>query len=393
MTEANQHAPDPGQWDDELDLRRLAHSIWRRRFAVLLLAVLGASAGLGLSLFNSRYVSEGVFLVPELTLDQYKRYESALANEIRLVEFLEHGYDTAQPAAEMIRELIARPERVAEAVRPEFRFTERDAKFFGVRFEDKNALVGMRLKLSQKERSREAPLRLLAEYVRDTAIKVDVEAILLDACVLQQTRELELRNLQIEGEFLVRQQEDKAATLRSLIERTPGGGANDARQVVSLARGGERFLAPSAQLVAAEVQIADYRLEQATRERELVAASLKRDYYCAARDLLKRPGTGRGFLMGLEALQQKVLANSDMQRDIVEHTANAFNVERQRWTSLYIERMRLVASPEGSQVLVRRPGRALGTLLGGLIGLLLGVLAALLYEWLAVNREVIFARD
>lgn len=385
-------AREPDRWDDPIDFGRLVHAVWRRRWAVLALSVLGAAAGLGLSLVNSRYVSEGVILIPDFTLEQFKRYESALANELRLLEFLQHAGTASNAAAPLIREAMARPEQMADAIRPEFTYTERDAKLFGVRLEDKNALVGIRLRLSQRERVKEAPLRTLAEYVRDTAIKVDLDEALVQRCTEQGTRELELRNLQLDGEFQVRQQEDKAATLRKIIERTPET-VIDNRQVVSLARGGERFLSPTAQLVAAEVQIADYQLEQKARERELVAAALRRDYYCKARVLLNRSGTGRQFLKDVEALKAEVLVNADRARDIVEFTANAFDVERQKWTNHYIERMRLVASPEGAQVLVRKPGRTLGVLLGGILGLVAGILAALAQGWLRTHREVVFAKD
>jgi hypothetical protein len=380
-------------FDDSIDLRAVVHVLWRRKLLVMGMALCGALLGLLLATLSTRYVSEGLLLMPSVTFEQYKRYEVALANEPRLVQFLQESEQVETPAGQLLLKLIQTPGKVSEAVQPAFSHTDRDARQFGIKMENPSGFVGVRLSLSQPEKTREQPLRLLAEYARDTAIKIDLDQWVLSRCLENQTRELELRNLQLEDEFLSRQQQAKVVRLRQIIESTPGAGAIDNRQVVSLEKGSERFLSPIAQIVAAEVSIADYELAEAARERELVAAAMKKDYYCRARDLMAKPGTGRAFLLSLKALKDLALANVGSTLDVVEHTANAFDVEREKWNSAYLSQMRFVVAPEGAEVRVRKPGRIVGTLGGGVLGFMFGAVLALVLAWWRVNRAVIVADD
>ena len=114
---------------------------------------------------------------------------------------------------------------------------------------------------------------------------------------------------------------------------------------------------------------------------------------CKARDLLNEPGTGRAFLLAIKALENQVLKDRDRKLPIVEHTANAFDVELEQWNSNYLGRMRFVVAPEGAEVRVRNPGRVVGTLAGGILGFLVGVLVALVLSWWRTNRAIIVAKD
>lgn len=375
--------------DDGSALRELAHTLWRRRILIVVVSLIFAGLGLLLSQYSTKYVSEGLLLMPSVSVDDYKRYETAMYNQPRLREFLELSEQTEHPAAELILRLLKNRARLSQAVRPEFAYTERDARQFGVRIEGQTGMLGVRLELNERERVPESPLRLLADYVRDTAIKIDLEARLLKWCTDYKTRELELRNQQIDGDFDIRQQRSKADGIRSIIERTPGASALGDRQVVSIDGGGERFLPPVAQIVAAEVMIAELEMAQVVRERNLAVAQLKKDYYCSAREAIGQPVTGRAFLTQLKGLAEKVLAGRDMSSDIIERVANVFEVQQRRWTSTYLERMRFVAAPEGAQVEMRKPSRLIGLVGGGVLGFLLGCGVALFLAWWRRNREVI----
>jgi LPS O-antigen subunit length determinant protein (WzzB/FepE family) len=65
----------------------------------------------------------------------------------------------------------------------------------------------------------------------------------------------------------------------------------------------------------------------------------------------------------------------------VEKTWNELDVERENWTTTYLQSMRFVASPEGTEVKERKPGLALGVVLGGLLGGMLGMFITLVRAW------------
>src|SRR5688572_7720543 len=82
-------APSAVDADEVLiDFRRLAHAIMRRKWVVIASMLLGAAAGYFASVQSTRYVSEGLLLMPNVALGDYKRYEVALANRPRLDSFL-----------------------------------------------------------------------------------------------------------------------------------------------------------------------------------------------------------------------------------------------------------------------------------------------------------------
>lgn len=375
--------------DDEIDLRQLVSTLWAQKGLIAGVGVLGAALGVGGSLLSTKYVTEGLLLTPSVSATDYKRYESVLSSGARLEEFLRLGAQSDTADGQRLQRLARTPNGLRESIKPEFALTEKDQKTFGIKpnGEAQNALVGMQIRYADKDPSNGTPLALLAEYVRDSVIKVDLADSTLADCSTYTTRAQELRNQQLEDDFTIRQEAQRIADLREIIARHPDAGAAESRQIVSLERGTERFLSPAAQLVAAEIQIADLKLAEAQRERERVASELKRKYYCDAEAALKQPISGRKLLAELQNLQTTAFQGRDRATDIVEQTWNELELERERWNNTYLAGMRFVAPPEGTEVRERKPGLAMGIALGGVLGGMLGVMIALVRAWWRGSRE------
>lgn len=290
----------------------------------------------------------------------------------------------------MLNRLAESSSRLQQTLTPEFAFTDRDQRTFGVRVAETDAagaMIGVRIRFDHSAPTGGTPVTLLGEYVRDTVIRVNFEGNMLARCAEYQTREQELRNKQLDNDFAITQEEKRATTLREIIARNPEASAIDSRQIVSLEKGSERFLSPAAQLVAAEILIADMKLAEVRREREGIASALKRDYYCSAQQALQKASTGRAFLTGLQSIQASTFEDQDKSIDIVEQTWNELDVERTNWLNTYLERMRFVAPPEGTEIRERKPGLALGLVLGGMLGGMLGVFTALVRSWWRGSRD------
>ena len=389
--------PHPIFGREEVDLRQLAHALWRYRLTIVVLGLLGAAVGLALSFVSTRFVSAGLFLTPDLAIGTYKQYEVSLGNHSRVEEFLRLNGLEGKETAMMLRALVRRPGAMAEAVRPAFSLTGRDAKTYDIQIpvtpETAGELVGIHLTMERTEKRGDAPVLALAEYVRSTIVLVDLRELLIDQCLDHQLKEQELRNEQLKSEFQLTQLEAKAENLRGIIDATPGASSIDGRQVVSIENGAERYLSPTTQLVATEVAMSDVRLADIQRARDRVAALLKKDFYCRARTALEQPTTGRAMLAMLQTLRDEVFAEQDPASDIVEQTANELDLQRRTWTDRYLERMRFVVSPEGAEVRERSPSLRVGVLVGGVLGGLLGILLALALAWWHDNRDVVLAQD
>ncbi|CAI06948.1 hypothetical protein ebA1500 [Aromatoleum aromaticum EbN1] len=374
----------PAHEDNEIDLRQLVSVLWKQKLLIVGAGVLCAGVGVGASLLSTKYVAEGLFLTPGVSATNYKRFVSVFSNGPRLQQYLQDTGALATRDGALLFGLAENQDRLVETLRPEFAFTDKDQKAFGVKVaedDEPGAMIGVRIQFSHKEPTGGTPVTLLAEYVRDTVIRVNFEKALLARCADFRTREQELRNAQLSNDFAITQEERRAATLREIIARNPGAAVSDNRQIVSLEKGSERFLSPAAQLVASEIQIADMKLAEVRRERERTASALKRDYYCQAQQALQQPTTGPTFLQGLPNIQAAAFQGQDKSVDIIEQTWNELDVERATWTNTYLQSMRFVASPEGTEVKERKPGLALGLVLGGLLGGMLGVFGALARAW------------
>lgn len=379
----NSQPPAQPYDDDEIDLRQLVMTLWAQKALIMGVGVLGAALGVGASLLSTKYVTHGTFLTPSISAGTYKRYQSMLVSGPRLQQYIQVTGQANTPEGQLLLALAESPKGMSEAITPEFAFTDRDSKAFGIKLngDSAGAMVGLRIEFAHKEPTGGQPITLLSEYARDTIIRVDIETLTLEQCSQLETKAQELRNAQIQNEFAISQEERRAANLREIIARNPESGAADSRQIVSVEKGNERFLSPTAQLVASEIQIADMRLAEVRRERERIASALKRDYYCQAQQSLQQATTGRTFISELEKIQAAVFEAQNGTSDIVEQTRNELDVERATWTNTYLQSMRFVAPPEGSEIKERKPGLALGLVLGGLLGGMLGVFGALVRAW------------
>ena len=381
MTERNSEARPPYRHstdNDEIDLRDLVRILWLKRWLIAGLALVGAALGIAASLSSTKYVSEGLFTVSS-SVDAYKRYESVLLNGPRLEQFLQQRADTEAAAA--LRPLVDSDTALHKAVKPEFGFTDKDAKALGVQSEAASTLIGFRLRHENPTPIGGAPVVVLSEFVRDAIIRIDMEDQMLAQCNDLRTREQTLRNEQIQNDFEIQQEQQRIGTLKNLIERRPDVIVPDSRQIVSVEHGSERFLSPLAQLTAAEILVADMRLAEALRARERTASALKRDYYCKAQQALQEPIGGRAFLEQLNVIQTAAFEGKERSSDIVEKTWNELDVERANWINTYLSGMRFLASPDGSEVRQRKPGIALAVVLGLILGGMIGVLVALILGW------------
>lgn len=382
--------PNIQSYDDEIDLRELVLSLWRQKILIVAVSTLGAALGIGVSLNSTRYVSEGLFLTPGVSAANYKRFETVFSSSPRLQNYLQRTGQVDTTDGALLFEMADSPGRISEVLKPEFAFTDKDQRVFGVKIspdDDPGAMIGVRIRFAHSAPTGGTPVTLLGEYVRDTVIRVTFEGNMLARCAEYQTREQELRNAQLANDFAITQEEKRATTLREIIARNPEAAAIDSRQIVSIERGSERFLSPAAQLVAAEILIADMKLAEVRRERERVASALKRDYYCGAQQALQQATTGRTFLEELQSIQSAVFQDQDKSIDIVEQTWNELDVERTNWLNTYLERIRFVAPPEGTEIRERKPGLALGLVLGGMLGGMLGVFTALIRSWWRGSRD------
>ena len=387
-------APHQHPAGDDIDLSQIVRSLWQHRLLLVAFVVLGGLLGTAASLASRRHVVEGLFLSPDITLGKFKKYEVALGNRTRLEDFLE-AMEIGAADAKVLLDLSHVPGGIENAVQPVFSITGKDARTYDIRPEDSGEVVGIQLRIEHGDGPQGGALRALAEYVRSTMIRLDLGELALEKCLDFASQRLELRNEQIDSDFRARQMGELSSQLRALIDGVPGAAELRTNQVVTLVEGNERFLAPTAQLFAAEVGAYEEQMESRARDRRLLAAELQQSFYCEARELFAQQMTGRQILGSLAEVKAKLFEPASGQADSEprERTANELEVLLQKWNSAYLERTRFVVPPEGAERHGRKVGLIGGTFIGALLGGLVGVLLALLMAWWRSHRAEIVAPD
>lgn len=378
---------------EEIDLRQLLRAVWRYRTLMIGVIVAFTTMGAAFSLASTRHMAEGLLQVPSLTVAEYKRYVSMVSSKARMREFLRRrGLEDTRPGGQLLW-IVDSPERINDAVQPVFALTGAEVREFDIKSESSAELVGIRLRVEYTEASEESLILLLTQYVRDSIIEEDLRDAVVHRCIQEQARLSRLRNQGIADQFQVREHQARAEYLRAIIESRPKADLAEARQVVSIESGGERFLRPTTQLVAVELAINEFELAKERRVRELRAAGLRQSYYCSARVAADTDYFGSEFLDVLATLSAKALENENLEDKVVEFTKNEIEIERQGWSDHHLVLTRFIASPEGNEKMIRRPQLSVGLLLGLLSGSLAGVVLVLLLAWWHDHRDEVIVDE
>ncbi|MEI6662355.1 MAG: hypothetical protein WCL01_09525 [Comamonadaceae bacterium] len=370
----------PPPEDEEIDLTQLLHTLWLQRLVIASIATAGALFGGLAGQFSTKYVSEGVILTGDvINASSYKRYESILRNGSNLEKFLERSPQLNKDTASVILGVSESPSGMQELIKPEFALTAKDQKLFGINNanEKSDAMIGIRVKFEGNVPSLGAPIVVLGAYIRDTVLRLNVESGITENCLKNQAFAQSMRIEKIKGELAIKQEQARAKTLRSLKGSSAGG----VSQLISIEKGGERFLSPQAQLNAVEITISELMLEQVTRDNEVNISEIRKAYYCKAMQTIDKPTNMGAVLAEMKVIQEGIFKDLDSSKPFVVQAANEFELERDGWDFGYLRGMRFISAPENSEIKVRKLGIAMGLLLGAMLGGLLGIVFAFARKW------------
>lgn len=376
--------------DDEIDLAQLLHTLWLQRIVIASIALIGALLGGLAGQFSTKYVSEAVLQTGEfINASNYKRYEPTLRNAANLKIYLERSPQINKEAAELLLSASQSPTGMQELIKPEFALTAKDQKSFGISSSADNsgAMIGLRLSFEDGFPSLGRPILVLGDYVRDTLLRLDVEAYVVENCQKNRAFEQSMRIEKIKGELAIEQEKARAKTLRGL----KGGSSGSVNQLISIEKGGERFLSPQAQINASEITISELLLEQVTRENDVKISEIRKAYYCGALQIIEKPISMEAVVEEMKVLEAGLFKTLDSRLPFVEQTANEFQLLREGWEFGYLRGLRFISDPTHSEAKIRKVGRASGLLLGAMLGVFLGILFAFIRKWWQSKKSEITA--
>jgi hypothetical protein len=150
-----------------------------------------------------------------------------------------------------------------------------------------NEVLGLRIAHGSRDRERAlAVVGLVGEFVEASVFR----STALDL-VAMRAREHEARRLLAQNQlgsarFAIAQLEVRGRTLERLRSANPDLGKVAPQQVVSVADGGARYLAPATQVVGVESTLAELRERVAFADRQVRKAALQQDFYRRMEELV-----------------------------------------------------------------------------------------------------------
>lgn len=285
----------------------------------LLLAsiILGAAIG-AVTYYTAalKYRSIGVLSL-DATLAEYKRFTDVLANKTSLIKFVSQS-SASEQARDAVTLVTNQADPLREAFTPVFRVSKSDLKELGepprepkdpkeAELANKQVL-GARLTITHRDPAiaREGVV-LLANYTRQELLRYQLAENISQRLIKLRADIPKLENEAIAERFNIQQMQAKVVELQKIADAYPKAQVYEARQVVNIERGGEKFLSPIAQVIAAESEAVQNRRTLAEKERELKMAALELQYLAAAQEPLASEVGGSALAGKLADLATRML--------------------------------------------------------------------------------------
>jgi hypothetical protein len=316
----------------------LAIAPWQALALIVLLAAAGAAVGILFPKWNAEGLLEtpGVVVVspdPQrerinengpaplpktqyVTLAEYRKVAAAYSSVPSLSEF----FTAAQKSGPAVDRLLAQADNpgfwsgVAAPVLP---FSRRDAREFGeLKDAASNSLVGV--DLVTDARTPELAVEMLgtmSDYYVNGLIRERIRGWIFKYGGEAPARQKALLAEVVEAQTKIEMMGQRIKDLRTILARYPEASKLDARQVVNITEGSDRFLSPLVQLVAAETSITQLRETIARKERQARQFDFQQRYFAQAEKAVQSTLLAKDLVPALTRLASQRFENVDPESD------------------------------------------------------------------------------
>lgn len=310
-----------------------------------------------------------------VTLAEFRKAAAAYSSYAALAEYLSASKRAETPAGQRLLAQAERPAFWASVASPVLPFSRRDAREFGdLKDAVSDALVGIDIVTDARTPDLAIEmLGLMSGYYVNGVVRERVRTWVLrnrgEAPTRQKAALAEIVEAQMKIDTMGRRIQD----LKAILARYPDSARIDARQVVSITEGSDRFLSPLVQLVAAETSITQLKETIARKERQARQADLVERYFAQAEEKLRSTPLSSDLVSELSGLAAKRFEGVDPEADWAKEVVLRIQAEIAGFSSAMTS-FGIRNEPRASEVPWRDPARlAAFGIVGGL--LLLGLVA------------------
>ncbi|MCX7901185.1 MAG: hypothetical protein N2483_02625 [Burkholderiaceae bacterium] len=322
---------------------------------------------------------EAAVFVPAMRIPDYRRALSSFASATRFTLFAQHrGIDDHVRRHILVHFQDGR--RLAALFNPVYSQTRQDIREVGETKLDRAEPLVYALRISFNAATPAAAVAgvtALAEYVQDSLLRDAVQTHVITQAAVARSIKQSADFQSLERRFAIAQLEASVHDLHKLLRRYPTSARFEARQLVSVEGGGEKFLSPVAQIIGAESRLSEVRRELERLERLSHQADAILRFIAAAEPLAMRQDLpARQILEQLIERLRADLAGNEGKDEAIRAGLLALLTLFTDLRSIHVDQIRLLADPslpDRPEPPTRLQIGATGALLGLFIALLLQV--------------------
>jgi uncharacterized protein involved in exopolysaccharide biosynthesis len=385
---------------DEIDLYEYLGVIWKWRWLIIIGVIVATLVSIPASYLVRSYESEGVLrlseaLKPEelnqisekgckeiiVSLPEYKIYSAALTDSQEFLDYLKWQKSFSGDEMASVRGLLTNSV-LKNNIEPLYAYSENELK--ALRPDEQ--LVSA-IQLSWEGPSPELAQRMvdaMGLFVKDTLEEKIIEKYVNRGYQEAYSKVQEFERSLIDLRFSLKQNEQKFAELKKIAQHTPEGDKLSSREVVSVDQGGHRYLPPSTQMVAVQVEIADTKLTITDTERQLKINQLKLDFFAKLKEVLQEKASGRLFAR-LEEIKENFFQDKDVSNDEVLIVRNEVSADFAQFEHRFHNVMRFISGPTLPQR--AKPSKRLIVAVTFFLGLFFFTLLAFFLEFIQRGQQ------
>jgi LPS O-antigen subunit length determinant protein (WzzB/FepE family) len=389
----------PREAYDEIDLYEYLRVIWKWKWLIAIGVIVATLAAIPAAYLMRTYESQGVLrlseaLKPEeltqiskqgskeiiVSLPEYKIYSAALTDSQAFLEYLNRHELLSREEMASVQGL--KRKSVLDNIKPLYAYTENELK--SLRPDEQ--LVSA-IQLSWDGPSPELAQRLvdaMGLFVRDAIEQKIMEKYVNRGYQDAYSNVQEFERTLIDLRFSLKQKEQKFAELQKIAQRIPEGERLSGREVVSVEQGGYRYLPPSTQMVAVQVEVADTNLAIADTERQLKINRLRLEVFTRMKDLLQEKVAGNLF-NHLEEIKGEFFQDKDVTNDEVLIVKNETSADFAQFKYRFHDVLQFISGPTLPQR--AKPSKRLAVAVTFFLGLLFFMLLAFFLEFIERGQQ------
>ena len=330
----------------EIDLYDYLQVMWRWKWLIIVGVIVAILAAMLVLTRVRTYESEGILRLStenvQFSVPEYINFSAAFMNPKDFASYIEtHGLIPEEDLQRVSRG-IAHMVDLQKRIKPIYVFEEEEYRRINP---EKQYVAAMAIKW--KSRS-----PVLAQHVTRALglfAKHFFENMLMDEYVVRSYKQAYVQVQTLENKladlrFSLKQNEQKLADLTKIVQRSPQGEQLSSREVVSVEQGGYRYLPPSTQMVATQVEIADTNLTIADTDRQLKINRVTLELFARMKEALEEKDQG-SLLDRLTGIKETFFKEQGIKQDEILIVQNEISADFARFEHRFRDVMQFTSGP------------------------------------------------